>query len=184
MSRLITKLAIAAAVLGGGALVQPSWAGSQIYANGPSSCTGSNCASTFLNGTYDYDTVNHNANPFVLQVFSGGGECVRIDVTSAGTDLETVLVAPNGTTWRNDDRPGSTNPLVKALVPSGVRGWYTLSISRYNGGGPRGDFTMAYGRYTSGNPNCSGATSPALAAAAQASKVAAADHAMAGGTAR
>jgi hypothetical protein len=140
-------------------------AGPQIFDYGPDSCTGTNCNSVAFNGTYHFGPFD-NANPFILQVFSAvfsaGGECVRLDVTAAGTDLEMVLVSPNGTVWRNDDRPGSLNPLIKAITSSGTRGWYTLQVSRYNGEGPYADFTLQYGRYTSSNPNCSSPTAPTL----------------------
>ena len=48
-----------------------------------------------------------NSQPFTLQVFSTGNECVRLDVLTQGTDLEIALVGPDGTLWRNDDRPAS-----------------------------------------------------------------------------
>jgi hypothetical protein len=131
-------------------------AGSQIF-DDRDTCTGINCNSDSINGTYLLASTN--SQPFILQVYSSGNECVRLDVTSQGTDLEMVLVSPNGTVWRNDDRAGSLLPLIKANTFG--QGWYTLQVAHFNAfGGPSSNFNLRYGRYNSGNPNCSGATVP------------------------
>jgi hypothetical protein len=116
-------------------------------------CTGINCASTIINGTYHADAAG-DADPFILQVYSGGNECVRLDVIAATRDLEMVLISPTGTIWRNNDRNASNpRPLIKAITD--VNGWYTLQVSQFNGANVTADFTLKYGRHNPGNPNCS-----------------------------
>jgi hypothetical protein len=147
-----------------GLLLSPGWvlAGSRVFDLGPDSCTGTNCNATTINGTYIFDTTNgaNNSDPFEIQIFSRGSECVRLDLTTSfnGVDFEMVLVSPDGTVWRNDDRSTSLNPLIKANTFA--RGWYTLQVSQFAAGSSSGDFTVRYGRYLSGNVNCSGATPP------------------------
>ncbi|WP_009631403.1 hypothetical protein [Synechocystis sp. PCC 7509] len=168
MKRFISALKtvlVVAPVLGLSLLAQEAWAGSLIYDPGADTCTGLNCNASVIFGTYQRDQAN-NAEPFTVQVFSSGNECVRIHGLAQAVDLEAVLVAPNGQVWRNDDGGGSLRPLIKAITPS-VRGWYTLQISGYSGLQARSDFQLAYGRYNSANPNCSGATVPSFGASAE-----------------
>jgi hypothetical protein len=142
-----------------GLAVTDAVAGPQIWAP-LQTCTTANCGARVINGSYQQDSLN-NANPFVIQVFAYANECLRIDVTSQAADLEAVLVSPNGIVYRNDDRtPGiDFRPLLK-VTPTPVRGWYTLQISKFNGGQPFADFIFSYGRYNSTNPNCFGFTVP------------------------
>ncbi len=123
-------------------------------------CTGINCSSQYIYGTYHSDAAG-DRDPFILQVFTSGGECVRLDVIQQTRDLEIVLISPTGRIWRNDDR-SSTNrrPLIKAITD--VNGWYTLQVSHFNGADLIADFTLRYGRYASDNPNCSSATPPLI----------------------
>lgn len=135
----------------------PALAGPKIFDSGPSTCGTVNCGASLLSGTYTHDQ-NSNADPFVMQVFTAGGECLRIDVLSEGTDLEAVLVGPDGRVWRVDDRPGSLLPLIKAITTAGVRGWCTLQLSHFAGSGVNADFTVAIGRYNAANINCASPT--------------------------
>jgi hypothetical protein len=78
-----------------------------------------------------------------------------------------VLVAPNGTVFRNDDG-GTTScslcPLIKvANTPN--PGWYTLQIGRLNGDGTFANFTLRYGLYRAGNADCATPTTPQFVAA-------------------
>lgn len=148
---------------------QEAWAGPQVFDFGPDTCTTLNCNSLPINGTYQREGTN-NANPFILQIFSTGGECVRVEGLSQAVDLEATLVAPNGTVWRDDDGGNGTLPLIKAITPTGVRGWYTLQIAHFAGTGSYSDFSLAYGRYTSNNVNCATPTVPSLAPATAVSK--------------
>jgi hypothetical protein len=98
----------------------------------------------------------------VLNAFASPRECVRFDVVSEGTDLETVVTAPNGTIFRNDDS-GQAGcflcPTVKiASAPN--NGWYTARIAHFSGAAVNANFALLYGRYNAGNPNCAGATTP------------------------
>jgi hypothetical protein len=143
---LIAGLSLTAGVVG---------AGPKILDFGPDTCTTTNCNSTTTNGTYTHDQ-NDNADPFIVQVFTNGNDCVRIDVTSQGTDLEATLTCPNGQTWRNDDRSATDiRPLIRAIQNTAHRGWCTLTISHFAGEGVNADFTFRYGRYNIGNSvNC------------------------------
>jgi len=139
--------------------LNPAWAGPAVF-DSSNTCTTLNCSASIINGTY-VTSSNNNVDPFILQVFSTGSECVRLAVTSQGTDLEAVLVSPSGAVWKDDDGGGSLRPLIKANTD--VRGWYTLQIARYNGTAANADFTLNYGRYPSGNVNCSAPTTPLTA---------------------
>jgi hypothetical protein len=138
-------------------------AGSVVF-DSQNTCTTINCLPTAINGSYETNA-NGNVDPFVLQIFSSGNECVRLDVISQGTDLETTLISPNGAIWKNDDRNGALDrrPLVKAIT--NVRGWYTLQISNFAGSSANADFTLLYGRYPSTNINCSPPTTPTTTSA-------------------
>lgn len=153
---MMKKLLIATGVLAAG----PAYAGGEIFDN-QNTGTGINSGAIFLNGTIK--SFGPSAGKWIAEVFSSGGECMRIDVTSEFADLETVVVAPNGLVFRNDDRAGAADrrPLVKiASTPN--NGWYTVSIGQFNGAAATGNFTVAYGRFNLGNPNCASPT-PALA---------------------
>jgi len=134
-------------------------AGSLLY-DPPNTCTTINCSSQILNGTYHSDALG-DRDPFILQIYSLGDECVRLDVTAQTSDLEMVLISPTGRIWRNDDRSLSAfRPLIKAITD--INGWYTLQVSHSVGADVIADFTLRYGRYNSGNPNCSSVTFPVV----------------------
>ncbi len=123
-------------------------------------CTSTNCSSQSLHGTYHSDAAG-DRDPFILQIYSFGDECVRLDVTAEDYDLEMVLISPTGRIWRNDERsPGVHRPLIKAITD--INGWYTLQVSHFAGADVIADFTLRYGRYDLGNPNCSSVTPPVV----------------------
>jgi hypothetical protein len=137
-----------------------------------STCKEENCRSVTVRGTYVHFQSDNatKAIPAVYQVFSNGGECVRLEVVfqAADLDLEATLVCPDGTTWQDDDSAGNLKPLIKAITPS-VSGWCTLQLASYNGdrsGGHRfvgeRDFQFRYGRYPSNNLNCANPTVPRI----------------------
>ena len=135
-----------------------AWAGSQIFDN-QDTCTTTNCGAIVFNGqTLGNQSTGQQAQPFILQVFSSGNQCMRLDVINQTADQKAVLVSPSGRVWINDDGSGNNRPLIKANTD--INGWYTLQIFRFNGLGVAGDFTLAYGLYNSGNPNCSSPTTP------------------------
>lgn len=145
------QLLIATGVLAAG----PAYAGGEIFNSG-SSCTTTNCNATILNATIK--SFGLTAGKWIAEVFASTGRCLRIDVFSEFADLETVVVAPNGAVFRNDDRAaGDRRPLVKiASTPN--NGWYTVSIGQFAGAAVTGNFSLAYGNYNFGNPNCSSPT--------------------------
>ena len=138
-----------------GLLISPNsaWAGANIYAL-YSTCTSLDCGGLTLNGTMGADA--DGPDPVVMQLWSAGNECLRVTVSTQGGDMEGVLVAPNGTAWRDDDGNGSLRPRLAVVTP--VAGWYTLQMSRYDGTATPTDFTFKYGRYASSNVNCSSPT--------------------------
>src|SRR5437016_14623116 len=75
--------------------------------------------SVALNGTL-HDT-NGNPQPWVIQVYAGAGECLRLFVDSAGFDAKLVAVAPDGIVFRDDNSGGQGRPLVK--VARTAQGW-------------------------------------------------------------
>lgn len=165
------RLAAFGAVVGIGLLglgSAPAVAGSLIFDDSVADCTGINCSSIRLPGTVgnsDPGSPQQNAEPFVLQVYSNAGQCLRLDVSVQDKDLEMVVVSPNGTVWRNDDRgPGNLKPLV-AISNTPDQGWYTVQISRFNGAADYSNFVLLYGRYVSPtNPNCGTPTLPVASA--------------------
>lgn len=148
-------------------------AGARVWDNSFSTCTSVNCSSLIIPGTVT--NPGGNNDPFEIQIYAGTNECVRLDVIQSlgGVDLETVVRAPNGSIYRNDDGSGGgvfNNPVVK-INGAPNPGWYSVSINHYFGTPSYADFVLAYGRYNVNNINCSGATTPAFAAAPMSGKV-------------
>lgn len=117
-----------------------------------------------LRGTYAVtESPDGNiADCFQTQVYTAGGECVRIQVLQQDTDLEMVLVGPDGTVWRNDDGGGNLRPLIKARTPQGRGGWATVQLCHFAGGGAFGlaNFRLKYGRFSLNSNQCANATAP------------------------
>ncbi len=155
----VRTASVATLVLGGLlASTGPAVAGFELYTD-QSTTTVIDGFSKLYRGAYERNANNTQAIPFTIQVFSSGNECLRLSVVSQASDLETVLIGPEGTTWRDDDGGGSFLPLIQANTP--IQGWYTVHISSFNGSGAASLFTLRYGRYNSGNPNCATPTPPA-----------------------
>jgi hypothetical protein len=157
-------LLLAAATVG----VPDARAGSEIYQQGTATCTTTNCSALGLNATIK--SFGASAGKWVAEVFAKRSECFRIDITQrlppdSGSDLELVVVAPNGIVYRNDNKGSGacpTCPLVR-IRPTPNEGWYTVSVGTSNGQAVDENFRILFGRYPSGNPNC-GATTPPLGA--------------------
>jgi hypothetical protein len=138
--------------------------GSNLFDDTVSTCTGTNCSSLRIPGTVF--AFGPSAGQFVLSVFASPGQCVRLDLISPPTpapDMEMVVIAPNGTVFRNDDRNGAFDrrPLVKiASAPS--NGWYTVQVGQFAGTATETNIVLLYGRYPFGNPNCATPTVPLI----------------------
>lgn len=142
-------LAIVGAVLSSNV----AWAGS-VFEDTVSACTGINCGAMTLRGV-------HQANePFVVQVFAGEGECLRLDVVSQTQDMALLISTPTvNLAGVSDDRDfdgGDFRPLF-LVDPVPGTGWHTVVISYFDLGPPVGKFVLKYGRYPGGNANCAGA---------------------------
>jgi len=108
-------------------------------------------SSVVLDGTLS-DT-NGNAEPWVVQVFAGVGECLRLFVPSAEFAPKLVVVSPDGHVYRDSTSGGSRQPLVR-IASAPARGWYTVQVAQVNGVPQNANFELLYGRYTAGNVNC------------------------------
>ena len=118
---------------------------------------------SYLNGSFVANgttetTANGNVDPFTIEVFSAGNECLRIAVTAQEADLEATLVAPDGRSWRDDDSNGSNRPLVKAITSK--RGWHILRVSHFVGSAVNADFTFEVRRLPSTSSLCASPTAP------------------------
>ena len=127
------------------------------------------------------DSSNGNRDPFVVQVFSAGNECLRIAGVSQNADLEATLISPTGRTWQDDDSNGLNRPLIKAITD--VRGWYTFEMSHFSTGVVNADFSVDLLRVAPSSSLCNPPTSPrvTLAPAAAAAKSAQKAPAVVGG---
>ncbi len=153
---------------------QVALAGSAIW-NPPSACNTLDCDATVLHGniTSSLSNPGGSVEPFIIQVHSSSQFCLRLDVLKEATaggapvDLEMVLVGPDGSVWRNNNRSIS-DPRPLIVVPrGGTQGWYTVQISTATGfivpAGSHLNVDLAYGRYTSlRNINCRPATNELL----------------------
>lgn len=104
------------------------------------------------------DSSNQNRDPFVVQLFSAGNECLRIAGVTQGADLEATLTSPTGRIWQDDDGNGSQRPLIKAITD--VRGWYTFQMSHFSTGVVNADFSVDLLRTTSTSASCNPQTVP------------------------
>jgi hypothetical protein len=135
---------------------------SSIFDDTVSTCTGANCSSLRIPGTVH--AFGSSANAFTINAFASAGECVRFDLISPphpAPDMELVVVAPNGTVFRNDDRNGALDRRPLAKIGSAPNnGWYTVHIAQFAGVATETNFVLLYGRYAGGNPNCATPTPP------------------------
>ena len=136
-------------------------AASNMWDPSVSTCSTINCSSVQIDATILRSGAA--VAPWVGEIYARGGECLRLDIIDVipSADLELVVVASNGTVYRNDNRNSTIDrPLVK-IGNTPVGGWYSVSVLPAGGAVIQADFTLVYGRYNVGNPNCSSPT-PAL----------------------
>ncbi|MDZ4856812.1 MAG: hypothetical protein SGJ26_18490 [Nitrospirota bacterium] len=161
--KTVKWLATGALVLGVALMGGTAWATNMF---GPANtCTGLNCGARLIQGTV-MASAGLASEPWTAEIYSPPGRCFRLAVTAEGADLETVVRAPNGQVFRNDDGFAAgcgLCPVVKiANAPN--NGWYAVSIGHFNGAAVNTNFTLQYSLYNLGNPNCAGATVPVNAA--------------------
>ncbi len=112
---------------------------------------------TIISETYE-SNANNNTDPFVVQIFSSGNECVRLEVVFQSADMEMTLISPVGTIWQDDDGGVGTQSLLKVIT--NVRGWYPLILSHFSGASLISDFDLQYGRFPVTSTQCSNPTAP------------------------
>ncbi len=117
---------------------------------------GSTSSATISGTTFGFGP---SAMPWTAEVYSGPNACLRIAVLSQATDLEAVVVAPNGTVYRDDDGGGSLRPLVK-INGTPNNGWYTVSINHFAGSAVSANFTLSLQRLALNSASCLPATVP------------------------
>ena len=162
-------LMAATALLGTVVIADQAVASSKIFSSGVSR----------LNGRIE-TTASGNIDPFIVQVFTTGNECLRIAVVAQGAaDLEATLVSPSGRVWQDDDSNGSLRPLIKAITD--VRGWYPLMLAHYVGHATNENFSLDIERLASSNVRCSPPTSARVNTAPARAKTGASGQAVPGG---
>ena len=123
---------------------------------GATNLLGSTLSATISGTTFGF---NGAAMPWTAEVYSLPNSCLRIAVTAQATDLEAVVVAPNGTVYRDDDGGPGTFPLVK-INPTPNNGWYTVSLNNQAGIAVSTNFTATLERLLPNSASCLPATTP------------------------
>jgi hypothetical protein len=136
-------------------------------------CITADCQATVLGGWLNKSGLPYNPAvtewhgvfvdlpmPWVVQVFAGPNECLRLRVTSqaAGINTELVAIAPvTRRVWRNDSSgiAGCTTcPLLKIRTNANESGWFLVQVNSSTGAAVNGAFTVSYARYAASNANC------------------------------
>ena len=156
MRRLLSLAGVAAITASVGA----ASAGATQITTTIATCTSLNCGGVSLRG--NTFVTEGRTIPFVVQLFGGANECVRIETTSQTADLRIVAIAPDGVVYNNDDG-GSCSLCSLVKIPTGSRkGYYTIQLAQFGGVAVESLFEIKYGRYKPGNPNCANPTTPLL----------------------
>jgi hypothetical protein len=120
--------------------------------------------SVLIRGQY-LGTSDHGVNPFVVQVYAGRGECLRLQVTRVSSgNLEMGVFSPDieERHYVDDNSGGGTFPSI-IIDPTPVHGWYIVAVSEFVGAAVDIDFDISYGRHTSGSSVCQPVTPPSPA---------------------
>jgi hypothetical protein len=133
---------------------------------GATNLLGSTSSATISGTTFGFGP---SSMPWTAEVYAGAGVCLRIAVIAQATDLETVVIAPNGTVYRDDDGGVGTLPLV-AINGTPNNGWYSVRINNFSGAAVSANFTATLQRLPLNGAGCLPATTPQLAAAPAAAK--------------
>ena len=139
-------LGVAFTFIGSPALAVTGWI------DGKSTCTTDLCQAKTFVGKFQKE------EPLVIQLFANEEECLRVEVTKQGTDLAMTLVDPEtDVSYTDDDSGGDFRPRIE-VPDTGRKGWFTLVIGSFSGGGSTSNFTVKHGRYNIGNANCANPT--------------------------
>jgi hypothetical protein len=138
------------AIVGGCLAANTAWAGTQ-WEDTVSNCAATNC------GAQSIRAVHQTNEPFVIQIFAGEGECLRLDVDSQTQDTALLIASPSVLAYDwVDDRDFDNDDFrpLYLLDPVPTTGWYTVIVSYFDWGPTVAKFVLKYGRYPSGNANC------------------------------
>lgn len=133
---------------------------------GPSNCFSEGCADVYMGGGFEV-TPAGDFLPFTTLLNIGPNVCVRIEASKNYSDLEAVLIAPDGTVWLDDNGSAITDgngtdmklPLLKVITPVG--GQYVLQISQTDAKKDvPSSFMWSYGVYIVSSLNCAGPSQP------------------------
>jgi hypothetical protein len=156
------SISAAAFAIGVSAAIASTALSTTVFDPSSSTCTTPNCSSEAISGTFGALGAAQSALPWTVEIFSFAQRCLRVEVTSQTADLEIVVVAPNGTIFRNDDTglaPCPNCPLVK-IGNTPNQGWYTVQVSHFAGAANFTNFTLLHGQYPLNNANCATPTTP------------------------
>ena len=106
-----------------------------------------------------------SAMPWTAEVYAPANGCLRIAVTGQATDLEAVVIAPNGTVYRDDDGGPGLFPLVK-VNPTPNNGWYTVQLHNFAGTAVSANFQATLQRLAVNSASCLPSTVAQFTAAA------------------
>lgn len=101
-------------------------------------------------------------NPFVVQVYAGAGECLRLEVTRVSSgNLEMGVFSPDIEERHYVDDNSGGFPFPRSIIdPTPVHGWYIVAVSEVIGAAVEIDFDISYGPYTTRSLVCQPATLP------------------------
>jgi hypothetical protein len=156
------SIVVAAFAIGASTAIASTAHSTPVFDPSSSTCTTVNCSSETISGTFGALGAPESALPWTVEIFAFAQRCLRVEITSQTRDLEIVVVAPNGTIFRNDDSglgPCPNCPLVKVgNTPN--QGWYTVQVAQFTGGSNFSNFTLRHGLYPVNNANCATPTTP------------------------
>ena len=128
----------------------------------PQTCTVLNCGAVTLPGRINPHPASPAfANSWVGQFSGAASHCMRFQVVSESRDLTMTVVAPNGTTFRNDNGGvAACTACPKVVVAAAANGFYTVVVANKNAVTAEANFGLRVGLYDTGinNPNCASPT--------------------------
>jgi hypothetical protein len=125
-------------------------------------CNTVNCNITSIAG-WTGTVFSSQVAPWTAKFLAVAGSCLRLQMSfiNGATNLEMVVVGPNGVSrYRNDQGgvSGCPNCALVKIDPAPTTGFYTAIISTANGAVADTDFHLLFGHFPHGNVNCASPT--------------------------